>query len=79
MVNVVVNLGDGMFNEEMLVELQKKAARWEWFMNYVMSDEIRYDAALRACNNVEEVAVVIDRAIEEQKIDGVYEESEEST
>ena len=68
-----------MDNEAQLVLLQKKAARWDWLMAYLMSDAIRYDDALRACNNVEEVAVVVDRAIEEVEIDGVYEEEEEES
>ena len=67
-----------MNNDELLQELQKKSARWDWLMEYLMSDDIRYDDALRACDNVKEVAVVVDRAIEEEGIGGVYEEEEES-
>ena len=67
-----------MDNELVLKDLQAKAARWNWLMSYLMSDDIRYDDALRACNNVEEVAVVVDRAIEEDEIGGVYEEEEEN-
>ena len=67
-----------MDNELVLNELQANAARWIWLVQYVLSGSIRYHNAIGACETVEELNVVVDRAIEEVKINGVYEEEEES-
>ena len=67
-----------MDNELVLKDLQAKAARWNWLMQYVLSGSIRYHNSISGCETIEELCVVVDRAIEEEEIGGVYEEEEES-